>query len=147
MVNRSQNLKSALKRNAYLINDTKDLEREQEETVDRKPKTIELKKKSKILKNEFLRGMEKEAYEMPEEVTHKNDRKMPFKDHLDDFEEKHFTRRRITNKEKKSFNMKGNKNQDEFSDFRNLNDMKNIFGKSESGKKGQKIHKKFHKGR
>lgn len=65
---------------------------------------------------------------------------MPHQKELEAFEENHFTRRRITKKEKKGFNLKGNQEKDEFNDFTELNDIKGIFGKKEE-RRGKKINK------
>ena len=132
--------KSWLKRNAFLVNENKEIVDEVPNLIENKKTRIELKHKTKILRNEFINNIEKEGRGLPEERRNTKRTKMPHQKELEAFEENHFTRRRITKKEKKGFNLKGNQDKDEFNDFTELNDIKGIFGKKEE-RRGKKINK------
>ena len=127
-------------RNAYVVNENKEMVEEAPPLEENKKMRTEMKHKTKILKNEFLNQVEKEARGMPEERGNFKKSKMSHQEDLEAFEEAHFTRRRITRKEKKGLNMKGRNQTDEFNDFRELNDIKGIFGGQNEGR-GKRISK------
>lgn len=133
-----EEIQQRFKKNAYLVNQSKELVQESQPIVDKKVARAEVKKSAKILRSDVLKKVMQEANEEPEEVHHNG------RDRVKERLERHgfgqddaFRKQKLTNKQKRELNIKGNMQTDEFTDFTEMNDIKAIFGK-EDGSRGHR---------
>lgn len=127
-----------------MVNENKEMVMEQPEKPDPKKSRSEIKKSGKILTSHTLGQIAREAEDAPDEISkHRRSREH---DRMErhGVEQSGFRKTKLTNRQKKALNLTSKAPVDDFADFRELNDIKAIFGKGgkPQGDKRHKIGKK-----
>lgn len=129
-----------------MANQNDDLVVQPEADKSKKPSREEVKKHAKVLRSAALHNVRAEAEDAPEEVhRHTKTREQARLESLG-IETDGFRRKKLTNRQKKALNIRNGKPADDFADFRELNDIKAVFGRS-NGQRAPSNHRKIRKGR
>ena len=127
-------VKIKFKKNVFKVNENDELVDENLLAKSRIESRNELKKNAKILKSDLLKEIENDAEDFPREISHSRTKQNRHLEGIQEIEERQFARRRITNKEKKQMNLKRSQMEDDFNDFRDMNDLKGIFDRNDRKK-------------